>query len=669
MAPSSHIFTYTCFIILFASSALPTTNNFIFNGFQGASNLITLTGDARITPNGVLQLTNDTKRDVGQAFFSSPFQMLTNHISTQQTVSFSTTFVFDIVTVGSGGGHGFTFAISPSKTLPGGGCCQYLGLLGNKTNGNFSNHVLAVEFDTVQSLTELRDIDDNHVGIDINSLISNASEPAAYYANTSKKEPVELGSGAPVQAWIDYDGVSKNLKVTIAPVPVDKPRKPLISKAVDLALILKESMYVGFTASTGKLTSSHYILGWSFKINGVAPFLDGSHLPLPPEALQSDNSQGSKILGLKIGLASSIGTLVLLVIVLLILMYLHKRSRLAETLEDWELDYPHRFPYKDLYRATKGFKETQILGSGGFGQVYKGVMPVTGEEVAIKRISNSSRQGVKEFVAEIASLGQLRHRNLVQLQGWCKRDQDLILVYEYMLNGSLDTFLFNNEKTGLLSWNQRFKIIKDIAFGLLYLHEEWGQVIVHRDIKASNVLLDSEMKAKLGDFGLARLYEHGSNPHTTRVVGTVGYLAPELSRTGKASTNTDVYAYGALVLEVVCGRRPIEPTAPPTEVLLLDRVRQCWLQNMLIIVLDSRLGESYVREEVELALKLGLLCSQSDPQARPTMRQVIQYLNGHEKITDDGELVFSEADTWDFVSGSNQSSRGMLSTSSLKGGR
>jgi serine/threonine protein kinase len=235
---------------------------------------------------------------------------------------------------------------------------------------------------------------------------------------------------------------------------------------------------------------------------------------------------------------------------------------------------------------------------------------------------------VKEFVAEVASMGRLRHRNLVPLLGYCRRKGELLLVYKHMPNGSLDKFLYDQGKTLTLGWDQRFGIIKDIAAGLLYLHEEWEQVIVHRDIKPSNVLLDDEMKGRLGDFGLARLYDHGINSYTTRVVGTTGYLAPELMSLGKASPATDVFAFGAFLLEVACRRRPIEQSVEGENFALVDYVLKHWLNGSLMEAVDSELQCSCDAEEVCLTLKLGLLCSHPLPSERPSMRQVVQYLDG-----------------------------------------
>ncbi|KAF7850051.1 hypothetical protein BT93_L5899 [Corymbia citriodora subsp. variegata] len=306
---------------------------------------------------------------------------------------------------------------------------------------------------------------------------------------------------------------------------------------------------------------------------------------------------------------------------------IRRKRKFSEVLEDWERDYgPHRFKYKDLYIATKGFRDQELLGAGGFGQVYRGILPTSNIEIAVKRVSHESRQGMREFVAEIISIGRLRHRNLVVLLGYCRRKRELLLIYDYMPNGSLDKYLYNQPKV-TLNWMQRFRVIKGVASGLLYLHEGWEQVVIHRDIKASNILLDAELTGRLGDFGLARLHNHGTDPQTTHVAGTVGYLAPGHMRTGKATRSTDVFAFGVFLLEVACGRRPIKH-GDTEDVILVDWVFSRWYRGDILEVSDPKLGSEFVEEEMELVLKLGLMCSHSNPLMRPSMRQALQYLEG-----------------------------------------
>uniref|UniRef100_A0A8R7TC41 Protein kinase domain-containing protein n=1 Tax=Triticum urartu TaxID=4572 RepID=A0A8R7TC41_TRIUA len=232
---------------------------------------------------------------------------------------------------------------------------------------------------------------------------------------------------------------------------------------------------------------------------------------------------------------------------------------------------------------------------------------------------------MKEFIAEITILGHLRHRNLVQLLGYSRHKSELLLVYDYMPNGSLDRVLHGQHKQ-TVDWVQRFNVIKGIASGLCYLHEEWEKVVIHRDIKASNVLLDNEMNGRLGDFGLARLHNHGTDTHTTHLDGTWGYIAPELARLGRATKATDVFAFGVFMLEVACGRRPIQVNDSAGDpVLLTDWVVDAWESGSILRTVDPKL-EDYVREEAELVLKLGLLCSHPVQSARPCMRLVMQYL-------------------------------------------
>ncbi|XP_059664246.1 L-type lectin-domain containing receptor kinase S.1-like [Cornus florida] len=197
-----------------------------------------------------------------------------------------------------------------------------------------------------------------------------------------------------------------------------------------------------------------------------------------------------------------------------------------DEIEDWELEYwPHRYSYEELSEATNGFSKDELLGTGGFGKVYKATLP-NNTVVAVKCVNHYSKQGLKEFMAEISSIGHLQCKNLVQMRGWCQKGNELMLVYDYMPNGSLNRWIFDKPKT-LLGWDDRRKILADVVEGLNYLYHGWDQVVIHRDIKWSNILLGSDMRGRLGDFGLAKLYTQGEVPNTTRVVGTLGYLAPE----------------------------------------------------------------------------------------------------------------------------------------------
>lgn len=601
----------------------PQFDEFFYEKFNGADTTtnLSLDGNAKIENNGMIELTNDNSRLLGHAFHSFPLRF--KNSTDGKVFSFSTAFAFAIVPQHLRlGGHGIAFAISSTKELTGAFPSQYLGLLNSSDNGNFSNHVFAVEFDTVQDF-ELEDINDNHIGVNINSMKSKDSVPAACVNSNLTKEHVDLHSGKTILAWIDYNAASCQLNVTISPHS-KKPRLSILSFHVDLSPILKEFMFVGFSASTGLLASSHYVFGWSFKMNGEAKSLyHYSSLPILPLAKKSGS-------GLIIGVSVSAAAAVVVAVVgISMIVYFIKK---VDGIEDWEVDIgPHRFSYKELKQATKGFKDKGLLGFGGFGRVYKGTIPNSETEVAVKRIGHGSKQGLHEFVSEIATIGRLRHRNLVQLLGWCRRRGDLLLVYDFMPNGSLDKYLYDEPKS-VLTWEQRFKIIKCVASGLLYLHEEWEQVVIHRDIKAANVLLDSELNGRLGDFGLAKLYEHGSHPTTTKVVGTLGYLAPELTRTGKPTASSDVFAFGALLLEVVCGRRPIEHKALPEEMILVDWVWDKWRDGGIFDVVDKRLNGKYDEVQVVIVIKLGIMCSNSSPNARPTMRQVVRYLEGEVEL-------------------------------------
>ncbi|KAK4432253.1 L-type lectin-domain containing receptor kinase SIT2 [Sesamum alatum] len=599
---------------------------FLYNGFNNSN--LDLVGATIIKPSGALRLTNNSRNVIGHAFYPTPIPIFNN---SSNASSFSTYFVLQILpSTSNNGGFGLALTLSPSPAFPCAAAGHFFGIFNSSNDGIPSSHIFAVEFDTVDGYKEKSDTDGNHIGININGMNTTASKSASYYVQGTQghEEEVWLDKDGPIQAWIDYDGVKKVVNVTVCPLGVAKPVRTLLSEVIDLSLHLENNMYAGFSAATGQKSSSHYILGWSFRLNGIADPLDLSQLPVVPVEKSSPSN-----VKLKKALIATFSVVVFILLGALVSILVYRRVMKSELLEDWELDCPHRFWYKDLHKATKGFKESEKIGAGGFGSVYKGVLPATGVEVAVKKImSNNPVQGMREFAAEIESLGRLRHKNLVNLQGWCKHKNDLLLVYDYVSNGSLDSLIYNSKNGNFLIWEQRFNIVKGIASGLLYLHEEWEQVVIHRDVKSSNILIDRDMNARLGDFGLARLYDHGKNSHTTNVVGTIGYIAPELTRTGKASKSTDVFAYGVLLLAVACGRPPIVHEAD-RNVILVDWVLECMKTGDIFEAVDAKLNSMYVTEEMELVLGLGLLCSHPKPEARPTMRQVMKYLDGDEMLT------------------------------------
>ncbi|KAG2636910.1 hypothetical protein PVAP13_2NG493400 [Panicum virgatum] len=625
------LFVSLIVLLLQPSHAASSTaaDEFVYQGFASAN--LALDGLAVVTPGGLLALTNATNQAKSHAFHPTPLRFLNTSASTAVARSFSTCFVFSIVSSYDGlSDHGLALVVAPTTDFSTANAGQFLGLL-NATNGTASHRVLAVELDTIMN-PDFQDIDSNHVGIDVNSLKSEQARTAGYYDGGVFQE-LKLNSHKPMQVWVDYDGEAGQLNVTLSPVKVPKPQRPLLSRAVDLSTLMADPMYIGFSSATGVVPTHHYVLGWSFRMDGPAPPIDFSKLPTLPRLGPKPRS---KVLVAVLPLATA---LLVAAVLAAVFLAIQRRRRYAEVREDWEEEFgPHRFSYRDLFRATDGFKDRNFLGVGGFGRVYKGVLPASGQEIAVKMVSHDSRQGVREFVAEVVSIGRLRHRNLVQLLGYCRREGELLLVYDYMENGSLDRYL-HDKHAPTLSWHERFRIIKGVATGLLYLHEDWEQVVIHRDVKPSNVLLDAGMNARLGDFGLARLYDHGTVPQSTHVVGTIGYLAPELMRMGKVTPSTDVFAFGVFLLEVACALRPIGPSSGGGDddggrVALVDWVMGHHLGGSILDAVDPRLVGEYEAEEATLVLKLGLMCAHPSASLRPSMRSIMQCLDSGGSVPD-----------------------------------
>lgn len=285
------------------------------------------------------------------------------------------------------------------------------------------------------------------------------------------------------------------------------------------------------------------------------------------------------------------------------------------------------FDLDSVLAATDYFSEANKLGRGGFGPVYKGKFP-GGQEIAIKRLSSVSGQGLEEFKNEVILIARLQHRNLVRLVGYCIKGDEKILLYEYMPNKSLDSFIFDRDLGMLLNWEMRFDIILGVARGLLYLHQDSRLRIIHRDMKTSNILLDAEMNPKISDFGLARMFEgKQTEGSTNRVVGTYGYMSPEYALDGLFSVKSDVFSFGVVVLEILSGKRNTGYFNSDEAQSLLAYAWRLWREDKALDLMDETLREICNTNEFLRCVNAALLCVQDDPSDRPTMSNVVVMLS------------------------------------------
>ncbi|XVF34130.1 hypothetical protein REPUB_Repub18cG0031600 [Reevesia pubescens] len=335
--------------------------------------------------------------------------------------------------------------------------------------------------------------------------------------------------------------------------------------------------------------------------------------------------------------------------------------------EDMELAV---FELGTIAQATNTFSFTNKLGEGGFGPVYKGTLP-NGQEIAVKRLSKSSRQGLNEFKNEVKLIAKLQHRNLVRLLGCCIQGDERMLVYEYMPNRSLDWFIFDQTRRKELNWFKRFQIICGIARGLLYLHQDSRLRIIHRDLKTSNVLLDSEMNPKISDFGMARTFGGDqTEANTNRVVGTYGYMAPEYAIDGLFSVKSDVFSFGILMLEIISGRKNRGFYHSNHSGNLIEHAWRLWTEDRPLDLADVFLVETGNLSEVLRCIHISLLCLQQHPEERPSMSSVVLMLGSQNELPlpkQPGFLFYKkplEADASSGIDGS--SSRNEISVSLLE---
>ncbi|CAL8151042.1 unnamed protein product [Prunus armeniaca] len=562
-------------LLLFQLAPCVTSLDFNFSTFPNGKNTISLEGDARIDGESLLltkSAVDDVKeQSVGRATYSQPFLLRDN--ATGKLADLTTNFTFVIDSHGKTPyADGLAFFIAPNGSLLNGtlGRGGSLGLAVENPQNNISKNqysFVAVEFDIYHEVTSIQDPTGDHVGVDINTVKSKMTEP---------------WNGSIAEGRVNSAGINAT-------------------------------------------TALHKINSWSFHSTQL--------FDEKPKNTTPKSGNGINI-GLVLGLG--IGGLVVLGGGLGLVWFICRKKRGESSDEDVTVNDsidqefengigPKKFSYRKLAQSTGNFDEGQKLGEGGFGGVYRGYITDLNLNVAVKRISSGSRQGLKEYAAEVSIISRLRHRNLVQLIGWCHERKQLLLVYEFMSNGSLDSHLFKAKS--LLAWDARYRIAQGLASGLFYLHEEWEQCVLHRDVKSSNIMLDSNFNAKLGDFGLARLVDHGKQSQTTVLAGTMGYMAPECVTTGKASKETDVYSFGVVALEIACGRKPIDPEFGTSKNMMVEWVWELYGQGKVIEAADPKLCGDFDEKQIECLLIVGLWCAHPDYKIRPSIQQTIQVLN------------------------------------------
>ncbi|XP_010520029.1 PREDICTED: probable L-type lectin-domain containing receptor kinase S.5 [Tarenaya hassleriana] len=574
-------------------------SDLIKHGSYVVLNAIQVTPDVRGGP-----LTNHS----GRALYKKRFRLWTK----DKNATFDTTFLINVSNQTDPGGEGLAFVLTADTPPPADSHGQWLGLVNGSTNGSASSKIVAVELDTRKSFPE--DLDSNHVGLNVNSISSVVQESLTGHG-------IRISAGSSLAVHIRYDG--KNLSVYVSTDkkadPLQDPRNLVFSHAIDLSAYLPEKVYVGFSASTGNETELNCVQSWRF------------------EGL--DIGGDSKLLWLWITIP--IASVVLAGMLFGSVRYLRSRSKEGEENPsdiEAEIDHcainPRKFKLRELKKATNHFSPQNKLGQGGFGMVFKGSWK--NRDIAVKRVSEKSHQGKQEFISEIKTIGNLNHKNLVKLLGWCYEKKEFLLVYEFMPKGSLDRYLFLEDRTtkrgsSTLGWESRMNIVRGLSHALEYLHNGCDNRILHRDIKASNVMLDSDFNPKLGDFGLARAIQQSEMTHhsTKEIAGTPGYMAPETFLNGRATVETDVYAFGVLMLEVVSGKKPTHFSKEQNyNNSIVNWLWELYRKGTIFESADPRLEGDFEEEEMKSVLLLGLACCHPDPNKRPSMRTVLKVLTG-----------------------------------------
>ncbi|KAL7131719.1 hypothetical protein ABFS83_12G022800 [Erythranthe nasuta] len=598
-----YIAIFLVFLVPFSRSV-----NFQLPQFGSDVSLVLLEGDAENSV-GEIKLTNiDYLCRVGRVIYNGKVPLWEDDSSTK-LADFTTHFRFTIDTRNASSfGNGLSFFLAPlGFQIPPNSAGGYLGLFNTTTINSNRTQIVSVEFD---SFSNGWDPNYTHVGINVNSVTSIVTTPWN----------ISLYSGKLADAWISYNGTTRNLSVSLT---YGGESNSSLSYEIDLREVLPQWVTIGISASTGVNVEQHTLGSWDFS----------SSLDIN----EKDAKNNAKMIGFIVGLSLSVCVLIVGGVIAYVVLrkkrrhgFVDKNNPEAANLTSMNDDLergagPRRFSYKDLASATSNFSDKKKLGEGGFGGVYKGYLIDLDIPIAVKKFSRRSKHGKTQYLTEVKIISMLRHKNLVRLIGWSHDQGEFLLVYEFMSNGSLDHHLFG--KKNILSWTQRYNIALGLASALLYLHEEWEQCVVHRDIKPSNVMLDSSFNVKLGDFGLARLMDHGLGPQTTGLAGTHGYIAPEYVTSRRASKESDVYSFGVVALEIATGKKSIDPLNEESNKSLVEWVWDLYGNGELLSCVDECARVDFETKQAERLMIVGLWCAHPDFSLRPSIRQASHVLN------------------------------------------
>ncbi|KAI3816877.1 hypothetical protein L1987_10661 [Smallanthus sonchifolius] len=627
------IITLSTFIIFFIHVqatdhddrlAINVTKHFSFPDFNTpkATHNLMLLGSSAVDKMGRIQIPDKAQKHLaGRAIYAYPIRVFDP--VTRTPASFQTTFSFQLETTQSsvssdGGGSGFTFMLAPDEFTvgrPG----PWLGMLNDACDEEYK--AVGIEFDTRENV-EFGDPNDNHIGINLGSIVSTITINVSEFG-------VDLKNGEIQRAWIDYNGQKRLLDIRVGSDSLGYPSKPVFSGELDISGFLKEYMFVGFSASTGNFTQIHNLISWNLTSTSRASLRVPSPETCESKIIKEDGDGGGGGDGGSLDGFFIFMSVVLLAVVAFVSLY-YNRKRGREKTNDVAMlppvkerprppNKPRRFTISEVSSATRCFDELHKVASDERSDTYRGTL-LNGRQVIVKRFSigyfKSHGVNRRHVCKEIKAMSRLRHPNLVPIRGWCFDHQETMVVYDYIPNGVLDDWLYG---IGVLPWSRRLKVVRDVAQALNYLHT---QKLAHKNVKTSSVFINVSVRGLLGDFGFVM---PDAESESNRFMEAV-------------SQPTDVFEFGVLLLEVVAGRNRYESRTesnPESDELDLDLLHWAWTMhemNEKEKVVDGRIGSVLNMDQAVGVIEIGLLCTLKENTGRPSMQEVIEYLNFETEI-------------------------------------